>query len=146
MKKLFFVLAVLAVPVSAFAGEAPAFLSGDRTWGSTPQACKSLESEDGAALTLSRKGIYGYEFGCNFLDFLPVRDDATGEMFGMVAIASCGDDSGISRPDMFNITVNENTLSVTSQNEYTAAQSKDSDGQTDPFATGIIEKPFEPCK
>jgi hypothetical protein len=146
MKRLLFVLAVSALPIQAFAGEAPAFLSGDRTWGSSPQACKAIDGEDAMAFTLSRKGIYGLEFGCNFLDFLPVRDGEGGEVFAVVAIASCGDDSGISRPDLFNISVNENTLYVTSQNDYAYVLSKGFETQPDPVESGIVEKQFELCK
>ena len=56
MNRLIFVLAALALPVQAFAGEAPAFLAGDRTWGSSPQACKAIDGEDAMAFTLSSKG------------------------------------------------------------------------------------------
>lgn len=146
MNRLIFLLAALAMPARAVAGEAPDFLAGDRTWGSSTQACKAIDGEDSMAFTLSRKGIYGLEFGCNFLDFLPVRDDNTGEIFGVVAIASCGDDSGISRPDMFNISINENTLYVTSQNDYVYVLSKGFETQSDPVESGIVERQFELCK
>jgi hypothetical protein len=139
------VLCSLAV-LPAQAAEMPPFLAGGQQFATSPGACHSLEEGEGEGLTVRAAGLFGYEFGCNFVAFLPVRDDAGGEPFAWIATASCGDDSGISRPDLFNMTHYDDQLIVTSQNDYVAASSKPWDDQSDPFAIGVIEERFELCR
>lgn len=127
-------------------GETPAFLSGGQKYATTPGACTSPDEGEGEGLTVTQSGLFGYEFGCNFASFLPVRSEGESEPFIWIAIAACGDDSGISRPDQFTIGFYENALNVTSQNDYVAAASKGFDENTDHFQTGIVEKRFELCR
>ena len=136
------------IPVGAKAGETPPFLSGGQFYGENTLACDEAKSGagEGEGLYMKGEGVFGTEWGCTFLDFLPIRYEDGGEVNGYVAITSCGDDSGISRPDMFELDFYDGIVTVTSQNDYTAASAKPYNEQEDPFSIGIISKQFALCK
>lgn len=119
----------IAVALLAMAIAAPAlgadFLKGQR-FTYSENACKGEpepEVTDDLAilstLEVNEAGVFGYEFGCEFLQFLPGGDSPY-----QTVIASCGDDSGITRPDMITLLYSEEPQSVTvqSQNEYVMGQ------------------------
>jgi hypothetical protein len=118
-------LALLATG-SAIAGP-PEFLSGKR-YTATEAGCTGggEETDDiGTLLELNETGIYTYEFGCSFLEFWP-GDDPNSEQFLQTVLASCGDDSGITRPDTFSLVFNDGdvpSVVVQSQNEYVTGSS-----------------------
>lgn len=118
----------------------PPFLEGTALFSREEGFCPGNPNPPATEGTLqvSKAGIYGYEVGCTFLQFLPERDPETGEIYTWVATAQCGDDSGINRPDQFTLIHNEfnNTLTVQSQTEYAAATAMlylDRDSDKDPF-------------
>ena len=96
----------------AIAGDMPDFLN--KKYATDPAACKGPIGDDNAdALVLDKTGIAGLEFGCSYLDFWPGKDGA------VTALVSCGDDSGITRPDLLSIIDNGNgEVRVQSQNEF----------------------------
>lgn len=143
-----FALGALIVSAAAdqAAGETPAFLDGGKKYATAPGICQSLDDGEGDGYTLTATGVFGYEFGCNFATFLPVRAEGETEPFIWVGVAACGDDSGISRPDSFTLGFYEDRVVVTSQNDYVSAESKGFDEKVDHFKTGIIDKTFELCR
>jgi len=110
--------AILAVaPTALMAADSPDLLK--RKFATDPAACKAEAGADDAdALTLDKTGIYGVEFSCSFLDFWP-HLGSDGKIADVVVLASCGDDSGITRPDLITIVPQSpEELQVQSQNEY----------------------------
>ncbi|MCB1451147.1 MAG: hypothetical protein KDJ67_13675 [Nitratireductor sp.] len=136
------------IPVGAKAGETPPFLSGGQFYGENTLACDEAKSGagEGEGLYMKGEGVFGTEWGCTFVDFLPIRYEQGGEISGYIAITSCGDDSGVSRPDMFELHFYEDVITATSQNDYVAASAKPYDDKEDPFSIGIINKQFALCK
>ncbi len=129
----------------AVAGEIPDFLSNGKTYATTPAGCAGFGDSDAPddALQITAEGIWGYEFGCTFVEFLPVRmNSQPGNVSGHVAIASCGDDSGISRPDLINMSFYDNIIYATSQNDYVASYHQEEDARQ----FGIVEKSFALCQ
>jgi len=122
MRVLGIITVILAVATlsPAVADDAPSYLANGGMYVSDAEACSASNAEEAAGLQLTAKGLFGYEFGCTFASFLPVRlDDGDDEPDQHIAIASCGDDSGITRPDMIVLVPNgEDSLIVTSQNDY----------------------------
>ena len=59
------------------------------------------------------------------MNFKLDKDPETGRIFNVVATASCGDDSGISRPDLINLSpyIEGGQVFVQSQNEYVVSES-----------------------
>lgn len=110
---------LIAGVITTRAGEVPSFLIG-KTYSTDVKQCGNANDGDGDALQLSKDGIYGVEFGCQFVDFKYERDSETGRLFSVVATTSCGDDSGITRPDMISLSPYEEggQVIVQSQNEY----------------------------
>ncbi|MGI9350296.1 MAG: hypothetical protein ACR2O3_01935 [Rhizobiaceae bacterium] len=106
---------------SVHAGEVPDFLK-DRVFSTDTASCGDVSEGDG--LQLTKEGIFGPEFGCTFLGFKEDRDEDTGRLYMVVALANCGDDSGINRPD--NITLSPylegGQVIVQSQNEYVVSE------------------------
>ena len=148
MMRSLFLFALLQVALSAgpvMAGEIPPFLAGGQKYATAPANCTDATGSE-TGLSISAAGMFGRESGSSLLASPRGRDDARPEPIGYVAIASCGDDSGISRPDMLNISLSEGGIYVTSQSDYTIAASRPFDGRTDPFAKGIIEERFELCR
>ncbi|MEM7291637.1 MAG: hypothetical protein AAF412_14915 [Pseudomonadota bacterium] len=123
MLRLIFAALLCAVPVAALAGEVPGFLLG-KTYSTDVNHCSSLADTDGDVLQLSKDGVYGLEFSCKFLDFKTDRDTNTGRISSVVATVSCSDDSGITRPDLFNLSPHEEDglVIVDSHNEYILGQ------------------------
>ncbi len=136
---------LMAGPAIGFADEMPQHLASGKTFFSDWRACVGFadgNAPDGS-YTLGRSGIYGYEFSCIFVDFKPEIDaSGTGEAWGHIAMASCGDDSGVSLPDVFNISFYENQINVTSQNDYRyylLRHREDGDGES----WGFVNMQFE---
>ncbi|MDJ0613777.1 MAG: hypothetical protein QNJ29_08860 [Rhizobiaceae bacterium] len=99
--------------------------------------CGDIVDTDGNALQLSGEGIFTEEFSCQFVGFKTDADKDTGRIFGVVATASCSDDSGISRPDLISMSPYEEggQVIVQSQNEYLL-------GETEIIVAQQLEKPF----
>ncbi|MGF1501297.1 MAG: hypothetical protein ACFBSD_05735 [Paracoccaceae bacterium] len=136
------ILMVLAVgsgaPAGADgAGAPPEWLSG--RYASDPAACPADGlAED--ALVLDAPLLTGYEFGCVLLGFWPVRWSPTDPGEATVALASCGDDSGITRPDLLSIIREpDGTLTLQSQNEYARASA-----WPEPVP-GYVSRRYAPC-
>ena len=112
-----FLIAFLGATSHSFADDAPNFLKG-RTFATESANCKG--ADDGDGLQLNREGIFGQEFSCSFVGFKIDKDTASGRVFSVVATASCSDDSGISRPDLINLSpyIEGGEVYVQSQNEY----------------------------
>ena len=109
-------LMLVGLAAPSLAADAPAFLNDK--FASDPEACKKdANMEELDALTIDKSGIFGFEFGCTFLEFWNEQQD--GKTKSTIALASCGDDSGIIRPDMITMILEgEGELRVQSQNEY----------------------------
>lgn len=129
----------------AISAEIPDFFEGGKTYASDWKACVGFAG-DGApddSNTIDQSGVFGYEFGCTFVDFKPVSYN--GRITSYIAMASCGDDSGINRPDFFDISFYDGNVTVTSQNDYiydTLRPREDGDGES----WGFINKQFELCQ
>jgi len=133
------IVTLLAGP--AFADDAPGFLGGDAKYVTKAEVCTSEELDD--ALQISERGMFGYEFGCNFLDFLEVKD-SDGQAYQFMAVAACGDDSGVTRPDLIMLTPSDDgMLRVTSQNDYVTQLARGDDGADIKW---IVELEFTRCK
>lgn len=127
--KLALALLVLAIPATATAGGLPDYLK-DKRYTYSENACRG-EPEPNAddmtailsALEVNEVGVVGYEFGCIFLEFWPGTDESD-TPYNQTVLASCGDDSGITRPDMLSLIFSDEPPSVTvqSQNEYVTGQ------------------------
>ncbi len=131
--------------VSAVSAEVPDFFAGGKTYASDWRACVGFAG-DGApddSNTIDISGVFGYEFSCTFVDFKPVVYE--GRITSYIATASCGDDSGINRPDFFDISFYEDIVNITSQNDFiydTLRVREDGDGES----WGFINKQFELCQ
>jgi hypothetical protein len=146
-KAVFSAAILMAGPTIALAQELPQYLASGKTFFSDWRAFVFFadgNAPDGS-YTLDRSGIYGYEFSCIFVDFKPVIDTSgTGEVCRHIATASCDDDSGINRPDVFNLSFYENQITVTSQNDHLydlMRQGEDGDGES----WGLVNMQFETC-
>lgn len=142
---LLFFLGAMFVSSSAVAEEVPDFLANGKTYASDWRACVGFA--DGGAPddsnTLDATGVYGYEFACTFVDFTPVKFE--GRTTGYLARASCGDDSGINRPDNFELSFYEDVVTATSQNDYLydlLRPRSDGDGES----WGFVSTQFEMCQ
>lgn len=104
----------------ARADDTPSYLADGGLYVSDIEACSASNPEEADGLQLTTKGLFGYEFGCTFASFLPVRlDDGDDQPDQHIAVASCSDDSGITRPDMILLSPSDDgSLFVTSQNDY----------------------------
>ena len=122
-------LLIMAIPASAVGAGIPDLLKGQR-FTYSEQSCRGepeAETDDMteilSTLEVNEAGIFAYEFGCIFLEFWP--GDAASDMpYNQTVLASCGDDSGITRPDVISLVFSEEPPNVTvqSQNEYVMGQ------------------------
>jgi hypothetical protein len=141
--------AVLFSASQAVAADIPPFLANGETYVTDTKACAdNADTGDSPVFHLSRDGLFGYEFGCTFVQFLPVADHTTpNEPYAWIAIASCGDDSGISRPNMINFTPSEGgVLYVTSQNDYLSYLQNPPSGEDGAEDWSLVERQFDMCK
>lgn len=111
----------------AMAGEAAVpefFRDGQRYVARADQCAEPAGSDREDLRSITVLGISAYEYGCGFLAFLPSKDALSGEIHGWVAQASCGDDSGIERPDSFYLALQPDgkRLQVQSQSEYATGE------------------------
>ena len=137
LARLFLISGVmLSSGTVVFAGEVPTFLDG-KLYSTDASQCGDIVDSNGDTLQLSREGIYAEEFSCQFVDFKTDVDPQTGRVFGVVATASCSDDSGITRPDLISMSHYEDggQVFVQSQNEYLL-------GETEIMIAQQLEKPF----
>ena len=132
-------IAALGASASAQDADAPDFIDG--TYATDPKACKAdANPEETQALTIDSNGIYGFEFGCTFLDNWSELNGE--ETTGYIALASCGDDSGIIRPDFISIIPEgDDELRVQSQNEYAISEALalSKPGKNEPAKEGEAE-------
>jgi hypothetical protein len=114
------IAAVSMLASSAVLADEPVFKG---TFAKSAAACKA--TGDGAnwedSLRVDAEGVSGYELGCQFTAMQRVNTDT--ETSDFLTPAVCGDDSGVTRPDMFWMSVYEEgkKLGLQSQNEYVAA-------------------------
>lgn len=110
-------LFVLVTP--AIAQDVPQFLVG-KVYSTDVSQCGDIVDAEGDVLQLTKEGIYGQEFSCQFVGFRYDRDRETARIFSVIASANCSDDSGISRPDLITLSPYEEggQVFVQSQNEY----------------------------
>lgn len=115
--------AIFMVSLSSVnAKDIPDFLK-DKVYSTDTSKCGDSTEDD--SLQLSKEGVFGYEFGCTFFGFDMEVDKDTGKTYLAVGRANCGDDSGVNRPDLITLVVqDETTISVQSQNEYTIAEAQ----------------------
>ena len=133
----------------ASAADAPKFLKGKK-YSTDPAECSVAEPAESEALVLSEQGVFGYEFGCVFVGFFEEKS-ADNSSVSHIAVASCGDDSGITRPDLITLILqpDKRTLTVQSQNEYVVAEAvrlakKDQQGDDDNLS--FVSKDYTLCK
>lgn len=118
---------ILSLGFFCFAGtvtakDIPDFLV-DKVYSTDTSKCG--DSTEDNSLQLSKEGVFGFEYGCTFFGFNMDVDKDTGKTYIAVARANCGDDSGVSRPDLMTLVVqDEKTISVQSQNEYVISQAQ----------------------
>ena len=123
-------LLIVAIPATVMAAGPPEYLKGKRYFFSENACRYEPEPDTGedtsflSTLEVNETGIFGYEFGCEFLEFWP-GDAESDTPFIQTVLASCGDDSGITRPDVISLVFNteEPSVTVQSQNEYVMGQS-----------------------
>lgn len=135
--RLFVIAGLIFSWVTAgFAADIPEFLDGE-LYSTDASQCGDIVDTNGDTLQLSREGIYAEEFSCQFVDFKVDADPQTGQVFGVIATASCSDDSGITRPDLISMSHYEDggQVFVQSQNEYLL-------GETEIMIAQQLEKPF----
>lgn len=96
--------------------KAPDFLK--HSYAAKPEACAPDQHGERKGLLIADGSISGTEFGCAFLSYTPVVWDEDFPPSEYVVLASCGDDSGITRPDHISIIHYDDKLQVQSQNEY----------------------------
>jgi len=119
------ILATLLIGLSSWtvaqASDVPGFLKG-RIFSTDTKSCGDTSEGDG--LQLSKEGIYGQEFSCQFLAFQTDADPDTGRIYAVVATANCSDDSGIMRPDLITLSpyIEGGQVIVQSQNEYVLSE------------------------
>ena len=102
---------------SVQASDVPDFLKG-RVFSTEVESCG--DSTDGDGLQLTKEGIYGPEFSCQFVAFNTDSDPDTGRIYSVIATANCSDDTGISRADMITLSpyIEGGQVIVQSQIEY----------------------------
>lgn len=104
------ILTGLSLP--ALAGDMPDLFN--KKYATDPAACKAAQgSEQVDALVLDKTGIFGLEFSCTYVDFWSGKDGVT------TVLVTCGDDTGITRPDLLSVIDDGNgEIRVQSQNEF----------------------------
>ena len=137
-------LALAALATPAAAQEIPPFLADGGKYATDATSC-AAEIEEAEGYQLTAKGLYAYEFSCTFTSFQSVRyNDGDNEPDEYIAIASCGDDSGISRPDMILLMPSdENMLFLTSQNDYAISSVWEKDGESG--LKWLVQREFKRC-
>ncbi|MCB1464765.1 MAG: hypothetical protein KDJ90_20660 [Nitratireductor sp.] len=138
-------LGVMAASTLAHADAIPSFLSDGQKYVTDIKACTAEVVEETDILQLTKDGVFGYEYGCNFVQFMDVRDVGDGKVYQYLAISACGDDSGVTRPDMFTMMPSdEGRLYITSQNEYLTQLALER-SSTSTEGHWIVEKEFVRC-
>jgi len=146
--RILFSVAITGLLVGHAFADTPAFLAGKKLYASDWKACVGFQ--DGGApddsYTLDKDSISGYEFSCQFVDMKLVPDwTGQGRQNNYIGTASCSDDSGINRPDLFDLSFYENTITVTSQNDYVYDAIR-APKNPDQQSLGFINKQFELCQ
>jgi len=120
----------------SLAKDIPGFLVG-KTYSTDANQCGDIVDAEGDMLQLTKEGVYGQEFSCQFVGFRYDRDLETGRIYSVIATANCSDDSGISRPDLINLSPYEEggQVIVQSQNEYLL-------GETEIIIAGKLGKEY----
>lgn len=104
------------------AKDIPDFLV-DKVYSTDTSKCG--DSTEDNSLQLSKEGVFGFEYGCTFFGFDMDVDKDTGKTYLAIGRANCGDDSGVNRPDLITLVVqDETTISVQSQNEHTISEAQ----------------------
>lgn len=137
MQRLFFLsIGLLLLPMQAVAQDIPQFLIG-KVYSSDTSQCGDIIDAEGDVLQLTKEGIYGQEFSCQFVGFQYDRDRETGRIYSVVATSNCSDDSGISRTDMITLSpyVEGGQVIAQSQNEYIL-------GEVEIMIAQQLDKPF----
>ena len=144
-------IVLLAFPASvSLAADLPSFFSSGQLYAESQEDCiaPDAETDRERPLTMNGEGVSAHEFGCYFVEFKPVKNpfaEPGTEPDTWLVTASCGDDSGITRPDIFNISIYDRSLWVTSQNDYLYDLLRQrEDGDND--AWGFVNKEYVLCQ
>ncbi|MEZ5800754.1 MAG: hypothetical protein R3D29_10140 [Nitratireductor sp.] len=136
------------IPVGAKAGETPPFLSNGQVYGENTQACDDASNDggEGDGLYIKTNGIFGTEWAapssifCRSVTRPGAKSTATSPSPPAAMIQEFRGQT-CSSFDYY-----DGIITVTSQNDYTAANAKPYDDKEDPFSIGIINKQFALCK
>lgn len=142
---LAFAVAVAGLALSpALADDVPAFLADGQVY-AVEGACDPAEGEEYPGLKLTEQGIFGYEFGCRFVGISGVPSLDGGDSHQHIATASCGDDSGISRPDLILLmpSLDGESVDVTSQNDYAISMAWEKDGPSG--ISWMVQQVYKRC-
>ena len=124
--------------VAETTSKAPDFLK--HTYAERPEACAADQYGERKGLQISDRAISGTEFGCTFLNYTPVSWGPGHDINEYVVLVSCGDDSGITRPDHLSIIHSNGELRVQSQNEYVEMVAKEAWNEP-----GFVSKTYKKC-
>ncbi len=137
MRRLLAVFAYILFGLSpVYAQDIPQFLVG-KVYSSDTKQCGDIIDADGDVLQLTKEGIYGQEFSCQFVGFEYDRDRETGRIYSVVATANCSDDSGIHRADMITLIPYEEGGEVIAQSQIEYIL-----GETEVMIAQQMGKPF----
>ena len=78
-------LGVMAASTLAHADAIPSFLSDGQKYVTDIKACTAEVVEETDILQLTKDGVFGYEYGCNFVQFMDVRDVGDGKVYQYLA-------------------------------------------------------------
>jgi len=129
----------LCLGQEAARAQPPAFL--DDRFATDPAACVPGGGPS-EALMIEGGVLSGYELACLFLAYHPVRWAQVGPVSQVVIVASCGDDTGITRPDLLSVILEpDGALTVQSQNEYVEINAAPDRGWQ-----GHVSRRYERCE
>lgn len=127
--------AVLVYSAASYAQDTGYFLSGKYTSDKSPQKRCDAERDEGNYLVLDRDGIRNFALSCDFITF----NIRPGDFVTHIVVASCGDDSGVTRGDLITlIPETDGRIRVQSQNEYVASEI--SGGNYKPVVSGVYAR------
>ena len=137
-----FTLMLSAAPT--LGADAPKIFAQGQKYVTDLKGCRESDNETDV-MQLTAKGMSAYEFGCTFVQVLPVPGDEVFGTYQYLATAVCGDDTGVSRADSIVLSDNENgTLRVTSQNDYLTQLAWERGGEAGDV-NWLVEREFTLC-
>lgn len=143
-------LAMLFASGMANAADMPPFFSAGQMYAEKQENCVGPDDavEFERPMVLTGEGLSAHESGCQFVEFKPVIysfAEPAAEPDSYLVTAACGDDSGITRPDVFHMHYYDGKLTLTSQNDYMydlLRQREEGDWES----WGFVNLEFEMCQ